>query len=97
MSMELGTYSQGEYTPRRVERQRVLGTTALLFSSPEIPFSSYDPYAKDEEISDEEPNVLFLDTQPSYAQNRQDFGLLRREQKSSNRKNQRRRNRRRNR
>ena len=43
MSMELGTYSQGEYIPRNVEQRRAVGSTALVFSSPDSDIlPSYD-------------------------------------------------------
>jgi hypothetical protein len=82
MSIELGTYSQGEYIPRKNEKRRVLGTTALTFSSAENIRSSFDPYVNEDSGLDAELSTTFEDIQPSYALSREEYQLARRDRQS---------------
>ena len=87
--MELGTYSQGEYIPRKIEKQKVLGSTVLEFSSRED--GALPPYdttiirvIEDPELNPSTDNEATAD-QASYMSNRNYYSVLRALKKLSGR------------
>ena len=97
MSMELGTYTQGEYVPRQIEKRTALGSTKLEFSSRNetlvTPEATTIFTIEDPELDTHQVQTL-MDSEPSYARSQEDFQLLRRLQRTLNRRVRRNKNRR---
>lgn len=88
MSMELGTYSQGEYVPKEIIQQEKTGSTALEFSSLEDVRPPYDTsviyVVDDPELAPEKDSALD-DVQASFVTKGEYFRLLRLRKRKSGR------------
>jgi len=85
MSIEHGTYTQGEHKPRNPEVRTPLGSTALVFLRPDLAVEATEPVI----FVIDDPELLAFDTieekddiQPSYAKSSEDYRLLMRKKQS---------------